>query len=64
MSQVYHMIDSNNQLVQCTFGTDGELSLKNVQKISLGVLPTNILETGRKLQGKIREARKGTQCKY
>ena len=51
------MIDENNQVIQCTFGTGGELSLRNVQTISLDTL----MEAGRDLKGKIREVRKDTQ---
>merc|ERR1719347_927002 len=55
--KVFHMIDENNELIQCTFGTDGELSLQNVQTINLDTLR----EAGKDLKGRIQEVRKNTQ---
>ena len=55
------MMDENNQLIQCTVGSEGELSLRKVQIISLGALPAKMLEAGKELKGKIQEVRKDTQ---
>ena len=51
------MLDENNQVIQCTIGKGGELSLRNIQTISLDTL----MEAGKDLKGKIREVRKDTQ---
>jgi len=55
--KVFHMLDENNQVIQCTFGKGGELSLRNIQTISLDTL----MEAGKDLKGKIREVRRDTQ---
>jgi hypothetical protein len=62
------MMDKNNQLVRCTVGTDGKLSLGKqilyVPSIDLGSIPTKVLEAGKEFKDRVHEARMETQSRY